>query len=158
MLSRSLFTSVLDFPREQTASIISKEMKRRACRHHCGLCNLSFETWSRYSMHVSSRNHLGKEATARTENIQLVVDELVPKSDYILRSDDENDVMCTTLEYENDTMELECFPGAEFSSNGEELFDCGHTSDIVLTQITNDDSGFFSIPIGDIFSVIQLRS
>ena len=54
--------------------------------------------------------------------------------------------MCVTLEYESDATEPECFPDTEFSSDEEELFDCGDTSDIVLNQITNHDSGFFPFP------------
>ena len=49
-------------------------MKKRVCRHHCELCNLSFETWDRYSVHFQSRGHLVNGKTSTWENPALVPD------------------------------------------------------------------------------------
>ena len=57
---------------------LSKKMKKRACRHYCSLCNLSFETWDRYSTHVLSRGHHANELGNAAHNVLLVSDEQFP--------------------------------------------------------------------------------
>ena len=51
-------------------------MKKRVCRHHCELCNLSFETWDRYSVHFQLRGHLVNELnSSEKQDIELVGDD-----------------------------------------------------------------------------------
>lgn len=51
-------------------------MKKRTCRHHCDICVVNFESWDRYSVHLTSRRHRMKQLATRTttQNIQLVSD------------------------------------------------------------------------------------
>lgn len=51
-------------------------MKKRACRHRCDICAVNFESWDRFSVHLTSRGHRMKQLanTTATENIQLVSD------------------------------------------------------------------------------------
>ena len=54
-------------------------MKKRVCRHHCELCNLSFETWDRYFVHFQSRGHLVNELnSSEKQDIELVGDDHFP--------------------------------------------------------------------------------
>ena len=70
-------------------------MKRRACRHYCESCNLSFETWDRYSLHILSRGHTANELPNASNDIQLFSEEPVPHE---LVSDD-NDCFYLNNEY-----------------------------------------------------------
>lgn len=122
-------------------------MKKRACRHCRDLCNLSFETWYRYNTHASTRGHLWKEVTSTVGNVQLEENEIVPESDCVLEVD--NDQLLTTLEQDNFGREPELFSDTELSSEGsdeEELSGCEDTQDILLDQISNNDSNFFPFP------------
>lgn len=119
-------------------------MKKRACRHHCDRCNLGFETWYRYTTHVSSRGHLEKEL-ATMENVRLVEDEYLPESDFVMTADDENDGLFTTFEEERIEFEPPEFADTELSSDDEELSENGDTSEIT-DQMPNDDSNFFPFP------------
>ena len=68
-------------------------MKKRVCRHHCELCNLSFETWDRYSVHFQSRGHLVNELnSSEKQDIELVGDDHFPGDLYPLAEDGDVDM------------------------------------------------------------------
>ena len=65
-------------------------MKKRACRHRCDICAVNFESWERFSVHLTSRGHRMKQlATATaTQNIQLVSDRYECFPDQCVHQDD----------------------------------------------------------------------
>ena len=126
-------------------------MKKRACRYHCDLCNLSFETWYRYSTHVSARGHLLKELSAPvTANIQLVVDEPVAQEDTVLGLDDEESGLYTTFQVadtDTDTdTEQEHWQSLELSSDEDASLDCDPPNMNHSSDLTTENLSFFPFP------------
>ena len=97
-------------------------MKKRACRHYCESCNLSFETWDRYSSHVLWRGHTANALPHASNDIQLFSEEPAPGE---LVSDD-NDFFYLNNEY---TLELEDENFNVVSSDENDLSDSDNISE-----------------------------
>ena len=125
-------------------------MKKRVCRHHCNLCNVSFETWERYSVRVSSTGHLVKElpSAAMASNIQLVPDEEV-LGDLVLDDDDEvfrlEKTSATELQQDFEYTGIDAeYTGID--SDDEDLSDIDNTSEPLRETFSGDKSSHFPFP------------
>lgn len=125
-------------------------MKKRVCRHHCNLCNVSFETWERYSVRVSSTGHLVKElpSAAMASNIQLVPDEEV-LGDLVLDDDDEvfrlEKTSATELQQDWEYTGIDAeYTGID--SDDEDLSDIDNTSEPLRETFSGDKSSHFPFP------------
>ncbi|CAB4041125.1 Hypothetical predicted protein [Paramuricea clavata] len=117
-------------------------MKKKGMSSYRNLCHVSFETWERYSVHVSSTGHLVKEPfAAMASNIQIVPDEQV-LGDLVLDDDDE----VFRLENTSATELQQDWEYKGIDLDDEDLLDIDNTSETLHETFSGDKSSHFPFP------------